>query len=79
MPYCRDCTNCLPHDGLVDDRARCQALTYVDLVTGETKNQFCSDARTVLMGDCGPDARLFVPADAFAEADATIGATALAG
>lgn len=77
MRLCKDCEHFQPNDGGYFG-ARCERLTYVSLVTGQIIHEFCADARATLGGDCGPDGKLFIPR-LVEIADATIGATALAG
>lgn len=63
MPLCRDCEHCQPDDDNEKHpyaNARCERLTYVDLVSGETRNEFCGAARGPL-GDCKVEGLLFLP------------------
>lgn len=77
MRLCKDCAHFQPNAGNVGGPL-CEGSTYVSMIDGETKLDSCALARS-FSGECGAEGKLFVPADAFAEADATIGATALAG
>lgn len=72
MPLCRDCAHCVPD---LDARhpyidARCERLTYADLVSGETRLSLCATSRSTLDKDCGLEGKLFLAKAAFEAADA---------
>lgn len=76
MPLCRDCEHCSPnHNNASDpyDLARCERLTFPNLVAGGERPGFCRDERSAI-GRCGPDGKFFLAVLADEPTAATVGA-----
>lgn len=82
MRLCKDCAfflaDCDARNPYTNSRCEHPDSGSINPVSGAQDLGFCSTERSTL-GRCGVSGKLFITREAFAEADATIGATALAG